>query len=519
MVSSFPSFGPLAYLVVQAVGQVVFQCAAGYILSYSGTLSPGHQKFLSNINIQVFTPCLVFMKLASQLTPDKLATLALIPVMFVVQTLIAWGSATLLSRFLRLNSKQRNFVTAMSVFGNSNSLPVSLVISLAHTIPSLLWLDKFPNDKAGDVAARGILYLLIFQQLGQTLRWTWGFQVLLAPNQGQKPSYREIDEEQARDTNPTILGGEESDDDRNEAGLTVPLLSQQQNHGPYLSTQQNHQGTPISGHSSTATLCADGAAAAQRANQDPTIKDPEEPKSMIQVIQAKVSDAVAAKFELLPVGFQSVIRPIWSVLAKIGRVILNNMSPPLWALLCAMTVASIPYLRYTFFTPGTFVANTITPAIKSMSAVSVPLSLVVLGANICKVSKNNDGDAQGQIQLPTDEDYLDGAFTPESKAQRDRKLVVGAILGRMVVPTLVSVPLLMLVARYVPVSILQDPIFVVVCFLLVGAPTALQLSQICQINDVYMDVMGRVLMHGYVFWIMPSTLILVGLAMMTLEWM
>src|SRR5947208_2827387 len=68
----------------------------------------------------------------------------------------------------------------LQVFGNSNSLPISLVISLSQTLKGLHW-DKIPGDNDEEVAARGILYLLIFQQLGQLVRWSWGYHVLLAP--------------------------------------------------------------------------------------------------------------------------------------------------------------------------------------------------------------------------------------------------------------------------------------------------------------------------------------------------
>ena len=70
----------------------------------------------------------------------------------------------------------------------------------------------------------------------------------------------------------------------------------------------------------------------------------------------------------------------------------------------------------------------------------------------------------------------------------------------MLLPTLIMAPVLALFAKYVPVSILDDPIFVIVCFLLTGAPSALQLAQICQINNVYEGVMGRILFQSYVIW-------------------
>jgi hypothetical protein len=41
---------------------------------------------------------------------------------------------------------------------------------------------------------------------------------------------------------------------------------------------------------------------------------------------------------------------------------------------------------------------------------------------------------------------------------------------------------------------------VIVSFLLTGAPSALQLAQICQINNVYEGVMGKILFQSYVIW-------------------
>ena len=57
----------------------------------------------------------VFTKLASQLTAEKLADLAVIPVIFVVQTLISYIAALLVSRICRFNKRASNFVVAMAV--------------------------------------------------------------------------------------------------------------------------------------------------------------------------------------------------------------------------------------------------------------------------------------------------------------------------------------------------------------------------------------------------------------------
>ena len=178
--SSHPNFPHLAMLIFEAVLEVVCVALPGYIVAQQGLFTAEMQKFTANLNVALFTPCLIFTKLASQLTADKLADLAVIPVIFIVQTLISFLCAWATAKCFGLSKRPRNFVIAMGVFGNSNSLPISLVLSLSKTIKGLHW-DKMPHDNDNEVAARGILYLLIFQQLGQLLRWSWGYNVLLAP--------------------------------------------------------------------------------------------------------------------------------------------------------------------------------------------------------------------------------------------------------------------------------------------------------------------------------------------------
>jgi hypothetical protein len=168
--SGHPDFGHLTLLVFEAVLEVVCVSLPGYIVARQGMFDAESQKFLANLNVMLFTPCLIFTKLASQLTAEKLVDLAIIPVIFVVQTLVSYVGARIIAKFLGFKKRQENFLVAMGVFGNSNSLPISLVLSLSKTLKGLHW-DKVPHDNDNEVAARGILYLLVFQQLGQLLRW------------------------------------------------------------------------------------------------------------------------------------------------------------------------------------------------------------------------------------------------------------------------------------------------------------------------------------------------------------
>lgn len=150
-------------------------------------------------------------------------------------------------------------------------------------------------------------------------------------------------------------------------------------------------------------------------------------------------------------------------------------------MLTSIIVASVPALQRVFFTEG-FVRNSVTMAINQNGQVAVPLILVVLGANLARNT------------LPKD------ALEDLESNKEERNLIIASLIARMLLPTLIMAPTLALVAKYVPVSILDDPIFIIVCFLLTGAPSALQLAQICQINNVYVGAMSKLLFQSYVVW-------------------
>ena len=56
--SSHPDFGHLTLLVFEAVMEVVFVSLPGYIVARQGMFDATAQKFVANLNVMVFTPCL-----------------------------------------------------------------------------------------------------------------------------------------------------------------------------------------------------------------------------------------------------------------------------------------------------------------------------------------------------------------------------------------------------------------------------------------------------------------------------
>ncbi|KAG6106042.1 hypothetical protein E4U31_001067 [Claviceps sp. LM219 group G6] len=518
-----PSLPHLCLLVFEAVLEVVCVSLPGYIIARLGHFDADKQKFLANLNVMLFTPCLIFTKLASQLNAEKLSELAIIPAIFVVQTAVSWIVSVLIVKAFRFNKRAANFVTAMGVFGNSNSLPISLVMSLSQTIKGLHW-DRIPGDNDDEVAARGILYLLIFQQLGQLVRWSWGYHVLLAPKnkyeeyqveiaeEGQQGQYH--DEPQGDETRdlPDPFEGDTEEEDENRsvdsrdyvpAGRTPisgasqssmaassddeDLLSPKKSRATYSTFSKRVRNSSLDGITSETRF--------------PHVRDNQvERRSWGARAGARVYGYLLKIHNALPRPVQIVMSLIKRVVAKTSTFVWEFMNPPLWAMLAAVLVASISSLQRLFFEDGSFINNSVTSAVKSSGGVAVPLILVVLGANLAR-------------NTMACEDNHD----PEEE-EIGTKLLVASLLSRMVLPTAIMAPLLACTAKYLNVSILDDPIFIIVCFLLTGAPSALQLAQICQINMVYEKTMGRILFQSYVIWILPSTLVLVMMALAVVEW-
>ncbi|KAH8162673.1 hypothetical protein CIB48_g5572 [Xylaria polymorpha] len=469
-----PSLAGLVILVFEAVLEVICVSLPGYILARKGLFKPEHQKFAANLNMWLFTPCLIFSKLAKQLNPNQLGDLAVIPIIFVIQTCISYGVSIFVSKLFRFEKRATNFVTAMSVFGNSNSLPISLVISLSQTLKGLSW-DRIQGDHSGLVSSRGILYLLIFQQLGQMVRWSWGFHVLLA-KKDQYEEYRDecIEEGRYRDDDissevliPDLDGDTESSDDElyDPAGRTPVTAA---SGASPADSDDDETGTPKK-RPATANGNRDDAEngpyviPSDNLNDImsfPHMRDSNEPEASkgVRGFLTRSKFAVRRASTRTKEKTRRLCLRTYSKLPKGLRLLLEKamnfisefMNPPLWAMLVSVVVASIPSLQKLFFEKGSFVKNSVTDAVTLSGGVAVPLILVVLGANLA----NNTKDSE---------------VKDSEEAKIGSRLLVASLISRMLLPTIIMTPILALIAKHIPVSILDDPIFIVVCFLLTGA--------------------------------------------------
>lgn len=385
--------------------------------------------------------------------------------------------------------------------------------------------DKIPGDNDEEVGARGILYLLIFQQLGQLVRWSWGYHVLLAPPEKyQNEAVEEGRYTEAVDRDdliPGLDGVDAEDDDGStfkrgsadneasasttsfESGGRTPVTNAEyvvsgsdsdddtdNPTKPLLSTTANGNYLPTVGSNGNLTSFPTIRSPTPREEHNiPTGVKGWVPTAKLHVrrgchsVTHRIARLSRAAFHSLPIRVQSTLSSIYLGFTRFLSGAWEFMNPPLWAMLAAVIVASIPSLQRLFFEEGSFIANSVSRAIGQSGGVAVPLILVVLGANLARNTLPKEA-----LEENSEENQI------------GTKLLIASLISRMLLPTIVMAPLLALAAKYVPVSILDDPIFVIVCFLLTGAPSALQLAQICQINGVYEGVMSKLLFQSYVIW-------------------
>ncbi|GJN89370.1 hypothetical protein Rhopal_002350-T1 [Rhodotorula paludigena] len=161
---------------------VVVESAVGWFLAHKGIVDAKAKKTLNKINTSLFTPCLLFNKVAFSLTPDKLADLYIIPIGFCIISAFSAGVAYIFGRLVGLRKSQRNFAIACATFQNSNSLPIALLQSLIGEKLPLTW---GPHDSRDAMLGRGLSYLVLFSSLGIIVRWSIGVR-LMTSAEGQE---------------------------------------------------------------------------------------------------------------------------------------------------------------------------------------------------------------------------------------------------------------------------------------------------------------------------------------------
>lgn len=202
------------------------------------------------------------------------------------------------------------------------------------------------------------------------------------------------------------------------------------------------------------------------------------------------------------------------------------MTPPLYSSLLSLIVVCIPPLQDWLED-----VDPLCSALKSAGHVSVPLTLVVLGAYFYDDRKPETSH--------NDQDEGDHPFESIKhralRARSDRLTVTAAVMSRQILTPLILIPILYFILKLLMSSIPstgdgsggvhEDPCFILVSVLLIGAPPAITLAQMTctnpfpigtkafkeqdTLNHRFQRLISKTLLMSYVFVTPVSTVILV----------
>ncbi|KAI9475632.1 MAG: auxin efflux carrier [Benjaminiella poitrasii] len=440
---------------VQAILQVMVVVFFGCILAKWGYFNMDKQRWLSKLNLVFFTPCLLFSNIASVISFEKLLAYWPIPCFYLVYAILNYSSSQVITRVVGLNSAYRRFVLACVMFSNSNSLPIAIISSLAVSeAASILYWNE--NDTPEAVAARGISYILFFAIFGNLIRWSYGYHLL------QRRKGDEDEEVVASYTTYQTINDTQHRQQPSSSSIASSSSSisheEDGHHGGKLPSRQLS--------SVTITVVAD---------ENTTLLSQANNKPQLPSVTTTTGEND---------GSSSLIRII-------ARRIHRFMSPPLYAAVTALTVGLSP-LKPILYDKQSFLYPSFTKAIESCGKAAVPIILTCLGAQLYSIFKSQ-----------------------HEASPRMKKPIATAIAVRMCLMPFLVVPTVILFVLYGSrfSSLASDPVFVTMMIVLGCSPTAINLVQITQVNNIFEEEMMRMLFWSYGVVCVPVCTMVVFLAL------
>ncbi|KAI8443753.1 auxin efflux carrier [Phakopsora pachyrhizi] len=582
-ISAGTSFDVLAIVrtVTASIFEVFFLCLVGYILSVRGVIDSKSKATLNKINVSFFTPSLMFSKVAFSLTYEKLAELYVVPISFVIITVVSFVIGWLLSKAFRLKRAETNFCLSFSMFMNSNSLPIALMTSLTRGLHDKGGLNWGADDSRDKQLGRSLSYLVVFSTMGLIVRWSYGVG-LLSASVGRERSDSDVDREDTLKASEEeavgLLGGIKSTNSSPALGDDIvkpaPLQSETSSAANPISASSLSPAIVLNESNETNFFSPSSSSSAHSLSPNSTnpkgkelkisqsgneerlpanyreqvdyddydypmetskITSADEHRMGRQIFHSfpnlkayfshsiassrtsmKTTSEVDVQSTVLSIGsnddllrcereqaitsrsqncrappeFKHKVYKLWrKIVVRPMLRISQFMTPPLYASLLSLVVVCLPRFQHWLED-----VKPLRSALKSAGDVSVPLTLVVLGAYFNTSSPKETSTEEYGNDLPSTPTIL--SLKEQSKLRErkrtERLTILASILARQILTPLVLTPLLFLVLKalhnhqnrsdFSSGKFHEDPCFILVMVLLIGAPSAITLAQMTSSN-------------------------------------
>ena len=382
---------------------------------------------------------------------EKLLELWVIPIFFVIVTVLSMAVAFTLGWTFRIKRSQRSFAMAASMFMNSNSLPIALMQSLVVTVPALRWEAE---DTKNSMLARALTYLVLYSTLGMVVRWSYGVRLLSqADPEGVENSSNPGEPIQSEDGLEEQLS-HSSDLSVNER---VPEIIRVMRAPALLGVPRRKKtGNVFYSFPNTPTRSVFQLPGDTSTLQTPYGSDEEDEEDDDELPRARhVTEPTRSRLH-------SILRRTKRRIVQSAKALNEFMTVPLWAALASFVVACVTPLQE-------FLKHDVQPlkgALNNAGSCSIPLTLVVLGAYFYTPPPEEDevmdrrresthsdstlsfaGSIRNMLKLSNPSKGKRRSTNPDSSLG-ETKTVIIAIVSRMIITPALLMPLIILCAKY-----------------------------------------------------------------------
>ncbi|KAK0203358.1 auxin efflux carrier [Desarmillaria ectypa] len=460
---------------------------------------------LNRLNVSLFTPALLFSKVAFFLSPEKLRELWIIPLFFVIVTLASMSVAFVLGWIFRLKKSQRRFGMAAAMIMNTNTLPIALMQSLVLTAPGLKWGE---DDDKDAMLGRALTYLVLYSTLGMVLRWSYGVQLLAKSDDEPQPIALPPDNEDS-----PLFGSSCDEPDEAIPHIVVEEGDATVRGHPSRRRSKFYNSFPNSPNDSHTKLSSLNSSSSMVV-LSPEVTDSEMSDNELETnVLPTHHERQRTRTQLSPHLSFPVLHRVKCDIIRILTALNEFMTVPLWAALASLIVACIQSLQRTLREH----MQPVKSALTSAGNCSIPLTLIVLGAYFYP---SQEGKAKTESRSLIHN--MKGVFTkrqigPQQEETQvgETKTVIIAIVSRMVITPLLLLPLMALSTILDWHAVLEDPVFMVANVLLISSPPALTLAQITPAasGDAFERLISRTIFWAYCVVTPPATVfyVVIGL--------
>ncbi|KAJ1817849.1 hypothetical protein LPJ60_004628 [Coemansia sp. RSA 2675] len=499
-----------AYTAIKSLLEVFLIGLCGYIFARNGTLNKSTLKSLSVISVNLLTPALLFSKMTETLDPALLKELWNEPVFYFI-----YGGFSLLwsrmgGRLLKISGDYGRLCDVATFFSNTNTLPVSLIKSIALSSGSQFLL-KDANDTPLKVAARGVSYAMIFATLNNILRWSFGVALMGGMEPPSRSAFNSVNATPRIPVPGANSGqinvGVDEDDEDDDAGSSDSELA------PLFLGSPAHR-LP-SEQPWLARLCNRVALTSQAVWESVQ-------RCITPPVYAIVAAFTVIMIEPLHAAFMdpnTVLYTLWSAIDMCGDACVPLILISLGGQLGMMardtalidTKANDLERQFDMLrsdsqslagqdTPGA--TRTPSTTLLDSAAMRSPTPGNALGQPIPSIvlrSATDNGSSPGHLRLPIG--GFDNGGNQTISQEEQRRGIILVLVGRFVfVPTLaiILISTLRIFFPHLLPIMADDPVYILTLLILSSTPPAINLITVSQATGKFETEAAQILFYGYV---------------------